>query len=303
MKETEIAMQLEVLATPKPGLVDRNNSGSHQDMDLNSFLQSAQVLSPWFGKFMEIAEGSASDLVLPSLRQIGQEAEQAMYQVTGGVNTHKGLIFSLGLVSACLVRLELKLRRIPDFKDVPELQALICLNTRNLTKELKKEATNQATNQATKTISIEARSQEFPLQTFENDAPSHGERVYRTHGLKGIRQEAEDGFPAVFKVGLPCYAKYLKQYPEGDLALVLTLLELILVTEDTNLVKRGGPKGLGFMRSHAWQILKGAFDLSEAELGQELKAFDKTAIERNLSPGGAADNLALTIFLYRVLHF
>ena len=330
MKETEIAMRLEVMAAPKPGLVDRNNRGSHQDMDLHSFLRSAKALAPWLGRFMEISQASSTDLVLPRLRKIGQEAEEAMYEVTEGANTHKGLIFSLGLISVCLVRLQMKLNRVPNFKDSLGLQELICLNSKGLTKELEivlksdleSELKNELKNEMEKDPyqspqldlgqkrSMETRqeiNQTISQAGFSNrlskQTTSHGEAVYALYGLKGIRQEAEEGFPAVFEVGLPAYVTFLERYDQHDSALVLTLLELILVTDDTNLVKRGGLKGLAFMRSEAVRILNLAPDLSEAELMEELLAFDKATIEKNLSPGGAADNLALTIFLYRVLGF
>lgn len=327
MKETEIAMRVEVMAAPKPGLVDRNNSGSHEDMDLNSFLRSTKTLAPWFGRIMEIAQASPKDLVLPGLRKIGQEAEEAMYQATGGVNTHKGLIFSMGLISACLVRLRLKLNRTPSFKDVLKLQELICLNTKDLTQELKTELKNKENNRNNeRNNELTPELKKAPLQGSKLDeeeklrtelklelnhqgslnqslrqATSHGEAVYANFGLKGIREEAEEGYPAVFEVGLPAYLKFLEQFNHRDLALVLTLLELILATDDTNLVKRGGLEGLAFMRAEAAKILRLAPHLNEEALINQLLIFDKAAIEKNLSPGGAADNLALTIFLYRVL--
>ena len=334
MKETEIAMRLEVMAAPKPGLVDRNNRGSHQDMDLNSFLRSAKVLSPWFGRFMEMAQASPTDLVLPRLRKIGQEAEQAMYQVTGGANTHKGLIFSLGLISACLVRLQMKLNRTPNYKDSVKLQKLICLNSQDLTKELNRdleiEHKKDLKTEPEPNFNIKVKKAPFPVsqldlgqkrkkeirrdvnQTINSEGfsnqpsrpvTSHGEAVYARYGLKGIRQEAEQGFPAVFQVGLPAYGRFLEKYEHQDVVSVLTLLELMIVTDDTNLVKRGGLEGLLFMRAEAARILNLVPDLNQAELIEQLIAFDKAAIEKNLSPGGAADHLAVTIFLYRVLSF
>jgi len=288
---------------------------------------------------MEISQASPSDLVLPRLRKIGQEAEEAMYQVTEGANTHKGLIFSLGLISACLVRLQMKLNRTPNFTDLSKLQELICLNSKDLTKELESELESesesgsdnklknipetklendfknkvkkdsfqesqlelgrkrrteigQEINQETILKNTLVKNPEVNPETFSNQSSrpttSHGEAVFALYGLKGIRQEAEEGFPAVFQVGLPAYDKFLEKYDQQDFVLVLTLLELILVTGDTNLVKRGGLKGLTFMRSEAARVLKLAPDLSEAELTEQLIAFDKAAMEKNLSPGGAA---------------
>lgn len=270
--QTEYAMIREVTAAPKPGLVDRTNSGSHKDMDLNTFLRSARTLAPWFGRIMAAAGDAKTDRVLPALRGLGREAEDAMRAATGGVNTHKGLIFSLGLICACLVRTRMTLGRSPRRSDIPLLRQLIRLNTSGITGELK-----TATH------------------------PSHGQRVYETFGLKGIRQEAEDAFPAVFETGLPRLAHYLTCYDDPDLPLILTLLELILVTGDTNLVKRGGPEGLAFMREESARILRAAPTLDPPSLLRHLETFDQEAIRRGLSPGGAADNLALTLFLNEVL--
>lgn len=268
----EQAMIEEVMAAPKPGLVDRFNNGSHRDMTLTTFLASARALKPHFQRMLQISLEHGSDLVLPRLRAPGMEAEQAMFNATGGVNTHKGLIFSLGLVSACLARLALMLGRAPVRDDMPALIALIQFNTRGLTQEL-----DEGTDQ------------------------SHGHAVYLSHGLKGIRQEAQAGYPAVFQTGLPSLQRWQRAYSNPDLPLVMTLLELILVTEDTNLVRRGGLAGLSFMRKEARSILVQARELEEASLLGALRRFDEAAIQKGLSPGGAADGLALSLFLANTL--
>lgn len=102
------ALLAEVNATPKPGLVDRANAGAHTDMDHGTFLLSAEALRPWFREFARLGEASAPkapEAVLPSLRPAGIAAEEAMFAATGGVNTHKGAIFSLGLLTTAAVRL------------------------------------------------------------------------------------------------------------------------------------------------------------------------------------------------------
>lgn len=271
-QEAEHAMIAEVEAGPKPGLVDRYNNGSHQDMDINTFRISAQTLAPEFEHFMELSNSYGSDMVLPILRAPGMEAEAKMYQVTHGFNTHKGLIFSLGLIVACLVRLAKKLDRKPSWGDRKALVDLIRLNTKRLTEEL--ETSTEQTN---------------------------GLLVFQTYGLKGIRQEAEEGFPAIFNYGLPKLKEYKTVYKDDDLPLLMTLLELILVTGDTNLVKRGGLDGLNFMQARSLSILIAAPKLTEPELLERFKTFDEVAISKNLSPGGAADNLAICIFLDQVL--
>lgn len=266
------AMLREVAIAPKPGLVDRLNSGSHDDMDYDTFQVSAGVLTPHFKHFMEISRNAGDDRVLPLLREPGIQAEQAMLRATHGANTHKGLIFSLGLMCACLVRLAIRLGRTPAAGDLSLLEELIRRNSAGITGELQ----------------------------AEGDL-SHGQRAYRDHGLKGIRQEAEAGFPAALNTGRPALKKYRRLYVQPDLPELLTLLELILVTDDTTLVRRGGLEGLSWMRQRAQTILDQHTFWSTRQLLEELTGFDQAATLNRLSPGGAADNLALVLFLELIL--
>ncbi len=95
------ALWQELELTPKPGLVDRLNNGSHRDMDHALFVRSIMAITPWFARFAELGEVHAAkpaDRQLRILRPMGMACEQAMYAATGGVNTHKGGIFALGLL-------------------------------------------------------------------------------------------------------------------------------------------------------------------------------------------------------------
>ena len=99
------ALRAEAAATPKPGLVDMENSGAHRDMDYPLFLTSCSALEPYFAECAEIGSRAPEDdsrQALQSLREAGLEAEKAMFSATGGVNTHKGLIFSMGILCFCL---------------------------------------------------------------------------------------------------------------------------------------------------------------------------------------------------------
>ena len=94
------ALLVEAAATPKPGLVDRANNGAHGDMDFFTFQKSAAALAPYFTEFVRAGAGEGRSLhtLLSELRPIGRAAESAMYARTGGVNTHKGAIFSFGVL-------------------------------------------------------------------------------------------------------------------------------------------------------------------------------------------------------------
>lgn len=91
----ETALLQEAVFTPKPGLVDRQNSGAHRDMDLALFRRSAGALAPHLRRFAALGLTGASP---DQLRQAGQAAEADMFAATGGINTHKGAVYSLALL-------------------------------------------------------------------------------------------------------------------------------------------------------------------------------------------------------------
>lgn len=102
------AMLTEVNLSPKPGLVDRINCGAHKDMALEDFHRSALAIQGWLPRFIEFGACSAEmapEAVLNGLRPIGMACEGDMFRATAGVNTHKGSIFSLGLLCAAIGRL------------------------------------------------------------------------------------------------------------------------------------------------------------------------------------------------------
>ena len=92
------AALLDELATwPKPGLVSHVDTGSHSDMDADTFRRSVAALEPFFAR---LARAGALGADMTALRRIGLEAERAMMAATGGANTHRGAIFALGLLCA-----------------------------------------------------------------------------------------------------------------------------------------------------------------------------------------------------------
>lgn len=101
------AMLYELAATPKPGLVDRRNNGAHTDMDFYTFIDSACITAPYFAQCAREGLCGPADYaeLFARLKMHGLKAESDMLGATGGVNTHKGEIFSLGLISAAWARL------------------------------------------------------------------------------------------------------------------------------------------------------------------------------------------------------
>jgi len=243
------ALLKEVELTPKPGLVDKNNSGSHKDMDIHTFYASAKAIKPFIQKFLHVKE-------FDMLRKIGLECEKAMFRATNGVNTHKGMIFSLAVICGAIARSE-------KFED---LQGEIQYLCRDIIKtDLKK--------------SLQAKT--------------HGEKFYINTKHTGIRGEAASGYATIFEKSLPFYEKNLALYGE-DIALKLTLLFLMSITDDSTIYARGGLESMDFVKNEAKKILY------VEDLDNNLLELDKMMIERNLSSGGSADLLGLTWLLYHI---
>lgn len=260
------AMLSEVSATPKPGLVDRNNSGSHTDMDFFTFVDSAAALAPHFRRMFLAGWGYASEDpadLFTRLRRLGQDAESAMFAATRGVNTHKGLIFSLGLLSGAMGVWR------HDHPDQP-MDAVALLD-------------------------LVARMARCSLDDFDQTADNtNGLRCYHLHCLTGIRGEAAQGFPAVAQTGLPTLRRHLMAGLSLNDASVLTLLALLATVTDTNMIRRGGIDQARSRQQEAHCLLS---SITPDTLLPTLTALDQDYIFNNLSPGGCADLLALSLFL------
>lgn len=258
------SLRAEVYTTPKPGLVDQNNCGSHRDMDLAMFLDSANALEGYFASCaqigMETADRSPAE-TFARLRAEGLQTEQVMLSVTGGVNTHKGAIFTMGLLCGAAGR---TLSRDP----------------RLLLDEVK-----------TMTVSLTAR--DFAGVTEEN-AVTAGQRLFAQYGITGVRGQAEQGFPAVLQVGLPVLEKGLAAGLSLNDAGSAALLHILAATDDTNMIARSDMATAAAVREQVAAILA---DTPHPDR-EALLALDKEFIEKNLSPGGSADLLAATYFLH-----
>lgn len=255
-KKAREALEREVLLTPKPGLVDAANCGAHNDMDKDTFLRSAAALEPWFQSMAErggVSLSEAPQQLLAALRPVGLRAEEEMYTATGGVNTHKGALFSLGLLCAACGRLQAQNRPLT----VENLCALAAEMTAGITeREL-------------------------------SGAETHGLAAHAAYGAKGVRGEAESGFVSVRELALP----YFHQ-ENGQLK---ALLSLISAVRDTNVLHRAGEKGLRWLQSRAKALLN-HFSIPA------LEQLDRECIEKNISPGGCADLLAIAFFIESVVN-
>lgn len=258
----------EVYTTPKPGLVDCRNNGSHADMDVQLFERSANSLKSYFQKSFSIGYETKSlscEKALIPLRDAGITAEQTMYKVTGGINTHKGVIYSLGLLCASAGRLWKAETPFASRED--------------LCKESAKYVKDTIQNDFEKT-----------------DTSTAGGRLYKELGITGIRGEVASGFESVLKIGLPVYENLIRKGFSQNDAGAVTLLHFIAKIKDTNLYHRGGKEGAQYAKTMAIKVINHPFYERK-----QMENMDDEFIKRNLSPGGSADLLAITYFLNNII--
>ena len=256
----------EVRTTPKPGLVDLNNNGSHKDMSVDTFERSAYALLDYFKACFIIGSRHSNDNELfLELRNAGLAAEKSMYQATDGVNTHKGAIFSFGILCGALGQLWTSEKSVPELETLLWRVGLIAQNA-------------------------------IIYDFYSPIGCTAGERMYISHGLTGIRGEAASGFKSVQDVALPLYSSLLKDGLSQNEAGVITLLHLIAYIDDTAIYNRGGIDGLNFAKACASELLQ----KEKVPQTSEIEALDAEFIQRNLSAGGSADLLAVTYFLYEI---
>lgn len=212
----------EVSLSPKPGLVDRESPGAHSDMDYDSFLDSAAALAPYFLRCAK--EGLESrcpeEELLERLRPMGLLAERAMRRATGGANTHKGLIFSLGILCAAAGRLRHRV----------SAERLCALAAR---------------------IAAPALADE--------PAGSHGDRARLRYGAAGARGEAAGGFASARRA-LDVFREALARGEGRERAGICALARLLAEVDDTNVLHRAGEAGLRFVQSGARALLEGGLE-------------------------------------------
>lgn len=266
-KLARTALLKEVYLTPKPGLVDRRNAGSHHDMDFYTFLRSINAISKWFDYFYQLGclyPEIVGTEFLKSIRPIGIGCEQVMFKDTQGINTHKGGIFAFGLLSGALGRLETRREHLCSDSICQEV-AYICAD---IVGELDP----------------------------NNPAKTVGEKLFQQYGITGARGEAAAGYTTVRQYGLPIYLQLIREGVTEELALLQTLLNLLAHNDDTNVISRGGLDGLKLVQAQANYLLEQGGIFANNGIEQMIH-FDDLLINHHLSPGGSADLLGVTWFL------
>ena len=252
------ALIAEAELTPKPGLVDRRGPGAHADLSLALMRRSALAIEPYFLAMARESAGATPSLALRErLGAIGRRAEWAMYAATGGSNSHKGAIWSLGLLVAGAAM------------DADARASSIARNAGTI-------------------ASLEDRR--------VSAGNSHGRLVARKYGVAGARGEAISGFPHVIQLGLPTLrARRLADMSE-DVARRDALLAIMAQLADTCVLYRGGPAALLSLQQGAAAVIEaGGCETSAG--WQLFQRLDDRLRALRLSPGGSADLLAATLFL------
>lgn len=271
------SMLMEAACTPAPGLVDRYNSGAHRDMDFFSFIQSSSAISLAIYRCAFAAwrhEGAPSDL-LPVLRLIGSDAEQAMLEATHGVNTQKGLIFLLGVIAAATALMWRQQRGVPEIESVLSMASSICRG-------------------------IVEREMACLKQRLPDRKLTAGERLYLSHGITGIRGEVENGLSIVLQNGLPLLRKALNDGLSKNDALVHALLGLMSEAVDTTILNRHDMATLLEVQAASKSIMDDGGMMTPKGRERIRKLDIHYSSDRNISPGGSADLLAITYFLHTI---
>ena len=248
------AMRAELDTTPKPGLVDRNDNGAHRDMNLAMMNRSIDALQPYFVKLALLGCQDAMPET-EQMRQIGLEAERAMLNATGGVNTHRGALFSMGLTT---------------------LAAAWCIS-HNGTAERK---------------ALQSLIQQLATG-FAPTAGTHGNDAVNAHRVTGALDLAKAGYPQLFSDWLPAYEGWSVE----NLSTARHKLLLLIMSQldDTNVIHRVGYE-------QAQQVKQEAQALLNNYSTDGMEAMNRDYIARNISPGGSADMVALTVFIHAILN-
>ena len=272
-----LALREEALLTPKPGLVDRRGRGAHIDMDLALMLASADALREGFAGMARAAAGIASagiaaddgiaDVARVRLRAelaaIGRATERDMLAATGGVNTHRGAIWALGLLTGAAAVLQCAQVRSPSAEE-------ICVTAARIAAQPDPGAPSRP-------------------------RPSNGEGVASRYGSGGARAEAESGFPHA-RLALGALRRSRARGADEDSARLDGLLTVMATLSDTCLLHRGGTAGLALTRQGARAVLV-AGGVATSRGRAELARLDRDLTRQRLSPGGAADLLAAALYL------
>jgi len=262
------ALLYEVSISPKAGLVSRLSNGSHKDMDFYTFIDSALSLDEYFSEcFVYGQENDFYSLnFLKNLRDLGKKAEKKMYKATNGINTHKGTIFSMGIIISVLASYLKEVDKI-DLKILSEKIKTMCIP---LLEELEN----------------------------ANNFSTYGEKAFKNYHLTGARGLAISGYDIVLLDGINKLKEFIKSL-DFETSCILLLFYYISILDDTNIVNRANFETLKEIQILCKNLYEeNSKSLSKEKIRNEMSKLNDIFIEKNISAGGSADLLILTIFIY-----
>lgn len=259
------SLHAELVLYPKPGLVSPVDNGSHDDMDAGLFMRSLFSLRHYF---IRMAHAGAQAASFDALKQYGMQAERRMLAATNGINTHRGAIFSLGML--CAAAGYCHARSLP-------------LSANNLRSVLRAEWGKSLLAHASPAVA----------------KLSNGIRVTHLYAVNGARAEGAQGFPAVFEIGLPQLLLSFAAGAPASEAQVDALFSLMAQMADTNIYHRGGTDGAALVRQTALQFMQSG-GTAQADWQSRALECHRLFVSQNLSPGGAADMLSASWLVYQL---
>lgn len=259
------AMISEVSTFPSFGLVSPISSGAHKDMDYYTFLNSAVAITPFLKKMFEVGYSYYSpEYIFDAIRDIGKECEEKMFEATNNINTHKGMIFLMGISMAAIGK------ALYENKEFYQIQDIIKSMVKNILDDFK--------------------------ELHKKEKLTHGERLYLEYGFTGIRGQVQDGLSVLFDNIIDNYIN--SDLKENDLYTQI-LIELMARVEDSTVVYRHDISTLRKVQSDAKDLLNMGGIFTEKGR-QKCHHLEDLYIKENISPGGCADLLAISILLIDV---
>ena len=263
------SLYAELALYPKPGLVSLVDNGSHDDMTATTFLRSLFALRHYF---ICITDAGINAAPFRTLQQLGISAEARMLKATGGINTHRGAIFCVGMLCAAIGACRAR---------------HVALSAESIRTTLRAHW-GEALVTHTHVVPAHPSSQ-----------PSHGMQAVLLHAASGAREEAARGLPSVFEVALPALQRTLVAGRSLHCARVDAFFALMAHISDTNVYHRGGMAGAATVRQLAQDFLARGGSAHPHWEAHAL-ACHRTLVRQRLSPGGAADLLAATCLVHAV---
>jgi len=264
------ALHAELALEPKPGLVSYRDNGSHADMNARTLFKSLFALRGFFGK---VARAGSEARPFAELQSLGLHAEARMLKSTGGINTHRGAIFSLGLLCAA--------------------GGLLAARRSSFDAGHLRRALLEQWGESLRSRAAQARR----ASALGTGQPSNGQRVAQRFQLRSAHEEAAQGFPTLFGVTVPALQDAIALGVSPRAARVHCLFATMAALDDTNVAHRGGLEAIDFVKGRATGFIESG-SVWQPDWLSQARHIHAEFVERRLSPGGAADMLACASWVH-----